>query len=78
MEIQFAEGTTGDAPHRVLVTPWTPPSRYRRREIIQEGEQPAASGEGGPGNAGWQRDLSVPQDKIGEVQQAQGALAAAL
>ncbi len=34
---------TGDAPDRVLVIPWTPPSPYRRREIIQgEGEQPAA------------------------------------
>ena len=33
----------GDAPDRVLVIPWTPPSPYRRREIIQgEGEQPAA------------------------------------
>ena len=30
-------------PDRVLVIPWTPPSPYRRREIIQgEGEQPAA------------------------------------
>ena len=31
-----------------------------------------------PGNAGWQRDLSVSRDKIGDVQQAQGDLAAAL
>jgi len=31
-----------------------------------------------PGNAGWQRDLSVSQDRIGDVQQAQGDLAAAL
>jgi tetratricopeptide (TPR) repeat protein len=31
-----------------------------------------------PGNAGWQRDLSVSQEKIGDVQQAQGDLAAAL
>ena len=43
LEIQFAEAMTGDAPDRVLVIPWTPPSPYRRREIIQgEGEQPAA------------------------------------
>ena len=43
LEIQFAEGMAGDAPDRVLVIPWTPPSPYRRREIIQgEGEQPAA------------------------------------
>jgi tetratricopeptide (TPR) repeat protein len=31
-----------------------------------------------PGNAGWQRDLSVSQDNVGDVQQAQGDLAAAL
>ena len=43
LEIQFAEGMAGDAPDRVLVIPWTPPSPYRRREIIQgEGEQPGA------------------------------------
>ena len=43
LEIQFAEGMTGDAPDRVLVIPWTPSSPYQRREIIQgEGEQPAA------------------------------------
>ncbi len=43
LEIQFAEGMAGDAADRVLVIPWTPPSPYRRREIIQgEGEQPAA------------------------------------
>ena len=31
-----------------------------------------------PGNAGWQRDLSVSFNKIGEVQSAQGDLGAAL
>jgi tetratricopeptide (TPR) repeat protein len=31
-----------------------------------------------PGNAGWQRDLSVSQDKVGDVQVAQGDLPAAL
>ena len=31
-----------------------------------------------PGNASWQRDLSVSYDKIGDVQVAQGDLAAAL
>ena len=31
-----------------------------------------------PGNAGWQRDLSVSQDRIGDVQVAQGNLPAAL
>ncbi len=31
-----------------------------------------------PGNAGWQRDLSVSYDKIGDVKTAQGDLAGAL
>ena len=31
-----------------------------------------------PGNAGWQRDLSVPYDRVGDVQVAQGNLPAAL
>ncbi len=31
-----------------------------------------------PGNAGWQRDLSVSHNKIGDVQQGQGDLVAAL
>ena len=31
-----------------------------------------------PGNAGWQRDLSVSYNKVGEVQEAQGDLKAAL
>jgi hypothetical protein len=31
-----------------------------------------------PGNAGWQRDLSVSHDKIGDVQFKQGDLTAAL
>ena len=31
-----------------------------------------------PGNAGWQRDLSVSYDSIGDVQVAQGNLGAAL
>ena len=31
-----------------------------------------------PGNAGWQRDLSVSYEKIGDVQVAQGDLAGAL
>ena len=31
-----------------------------------------------PGNAGWQRDLSVSHDRIGDVQVAQGDLSAAL
>ena len=30
------------------------------------------------GNAGWQRDLSVSQDRIGDVLRAQGNLPAAL
>ena len=31
-----------------------------------------------PGNAGWQRDLSVSYNKVGDVQMAQGNLPAAL
>ena len=31
-----------------------------------------------PGNAGWQRDLSVSYDRVGDVQRAQGDLAGAL
>ena len=31
-----------------------------------------------PGNAGWQRDLSVSYNKVGDVQSAQGDLAGAL
>ena len=31
-----------------------------------------------PGNAGWQRDLSVSYNKVGDVQEAQGDLPAAL
>ena len=43
LEIQLAEGTAGDPPDRIIVVPWTPPSPYRRREIIQgQGEQSAA------------------------------------
>ena len=43
LEIQFAEGVAGDSSDRILVIPWTPPSPYRRREIIPgEGEQSAA------------------------------------
>jgi site-specific DNA recombinase len=42
LEIQLAEGTAEDPPDRIIVVPWTPPSPYRRREIIQgEGEQSA-------------------------------------
>src|SRR5271165_1453934 len=43
LEIQLAEGMAGDSSDRILVIPWTPPSPYRRREIIPgEGEQSAA------------------------------------
>jgi hypothetical protein len=31
-----------------------------------------------PGNAGWQRDLSVSYNKVGDVQRARGDLAGAL
>ncbi len=43
LEIQLAEGMAGDSSDRILAVPWTPPSPYRRREIIQgEGEGSAA------------------------------------
>ena len=35
LEIELAEGMAEDASDRILVIPWTPPSPYRRREIIQ-------------------------------------------
>ncbi|MCH9807784.1 MAG: tetratricopeptide repeat-containing protein, partial [Alphaproteobacteria bacterium] len=31
-----------------------------------------------PGNAGWQRDLSVSHDRVGDVEKTQGNLSAAL
>ncbi len=39
---------------------------------------PSASRKADPDNAGWQRDLSVSHNKIGDVERAQGDLAAAL
>jgi site-specific DNA recombinase len=43
LEIELAEGMAGDSSDRILVIPWTPPSPYRRREIIQgEGGRSAA------------------------------------
>ena len=45
IEIELAEGMTSDDQNRILIIPWTPPSPYRRREIIQgEGERPCAMG----------------------------------
>jgi site-specific DNA recombinase len=35
LEIRLAEWIAGDSSDRILVIPWTPPSPYRRREIIQ-------------------------------------------
>jgi site-specific DNA recombinase len=43
IEIELAEGMAEDDQNRILIIPWTPPSPYRRREIIQvEGEPPSA------------------------------------
>jgi site-specific DNA recombinase len=43
LEIQLAEGMAEYSSDRTLVIPWTPPSPYRRREIIQgEGGRSAA------------------------------------
>jgi hypothetical protein len=42
IEIELVEKVAGDQ-NRILVIPWTPPSPYRRREIIQGvGERPTA------------------------------------
>ncbi len=43
LEIQLAEGMAGDSLDRVLVIPWTPPSPYRRREIVQGDGEPSAA-----------------------------------
>ncbi len=43
LKIQLAEGMAGDSSDRVLVIPWTPPSPYRRREIIQGEDQQSAA-----------------------------------
>ena len=43
IEIKLTEGIPGEDQDRVLMIPWTPPSPYRRREIIQgEGDQSSA------------------------------------
>jgi hypothetical protein len=44
IEIELAEGMVREDQNRIQIIPWTPPSPYRRREIIQgEGEQPSAT-----------------------------------
>jgi site-specific DNA recombinase len=44
IEIELAEEIVGDDQNRILIIPWTPPSPYRRREIIQgEGEPLSAT-----------------------------------
>jgi site-specific DNA recombinase len=44
IEIELTESAAADDQNRILITPWTPPSPYRRREIIQgEDEQPLAT-----------------------------------
>ena len=44
IEIELAEGMESDNQNRILIIPWTPPSRHRRREIIQgEGDRPSAT-----------------------------------
>jgi DNA invertase Pin-like site-specific DNA recombinase len=43
IRIELAEEIAGDDQNRILIIPWTPPSPYRRREIIQgEREPPSA------------------------------------
>ena len=41
IEIELAEERVADDQNRMLVIPWTPPSPYRRREIIQGVGEPA-------------------------------------
>ena len=54
----------------------TQPSRTRRRE--KRSPSPTRVAEVDPGNAGWQRDLSVSYEQVGDVLMAQGNLAEAL
>ena len=43
IEIELSEGIAGEDQGRILMIPWTPPSPYRRREIILgEGDQSSA------------------------------------
>jgi DNA invertase Pin-like site-specific DNA recombinase len=43
IEIELREAVAGEDQHPTLIVPWTPPSPYRRREIIQgEGDRPSA------------------------------------
>jgi site-specific DNA recombinase len=44
IEIELFEERVADDQNRTLIIPWTPPSPYRRREVIRgEGEQPSAT-----------------------------------
>jgi hypothetical protein len=43
LEIELPDGIAGENQDRILTIPWTPPSPYRRREIIQgEDDQSSA------------------------------------
>ena len=52
--------------------------RQRWRATRPRERSPTGLAKADPGNAGWQRDLSVSHGKIGDVQRAQVDLAAAL
>jgi hypothetical protein len=44
IEIELAESAAGDDQNRILIIPWTPPSPYRRRQIIHsEGDRLSAT-----------------------------------
>jgi DNA invertase Pin-like site-specific DNA recombinase len=43
IKIELAEGIAGDDQNRILIIPWTPPSPYRRREIIQGEREPLSA-----------------------------------
>ena len=51
-----------------------------RAHVLPATASPSPTGlaKSDPGNAGWQRDLSVSYEKVGDVQMAQGDLAGAL
>ena len=56
----------------------TRPSRPRAHDLSRSRCHRRKTGEVRPGNADWQRDLSVSYNKVGDVQVAQGNLPAAL
>jgi tetratricopeptide (TPR) repeat protein/ADP-ribose pyrophosphatase YjhB (NUDIX family) len=74
-----------DEPHAVHVAQWLCDRLHDLGRLTDAGQLAQSAVECGqrlaaaaPGNAGWQRDLSVSQNKLGDVLSAQGDLTAAL